>query len=82
MVRVSVPCEYGARVLAIAEEFYDGEGQIRAAARGSLRLDEARKRMRYHQLHTHEADMSNGASACEGSFAAAWHGDSSNGPCR
>ena len=42
------------RVLAAAEEIAMVEDRIRAAARGGMRLDEARKQFGYHTLQTRE----------------------------
>ncbi|OFZ71654.1 MAG: diguanylate cyclase [Betaproteobacteria bacterium RBG_16_64_9] len=49
-----IPREHEDRVLAAAEEIHEAEERIRAAVRGGMRLDEARKRFRYHSLQTKE----------------------------
>jgi 4-hydroxy-4-methyl-2-oxoglutarate aldolase len=49
-----IPRDHEERVLAAAEEIHEAEERIRAAVRGSLRLDEARKQFRYHSLQTRE----------------------------
>lgn len=51
---VSLPSEHEERILAVAEEIDAAEKAIRAAVAGGLRLDEARKQHRYHQLQTRE----------------------------
>ena len=47
-----IPQVHEAAVLAAAEEIAAAEDQIRQACRGGMRLDEARKQFRYHQLQT------------------------------
>jgi 4-hydroxy-4-methyl-2-oxoglutarate aldolase len=47
-----IPREHEAAVLEAAEEISDSEDRIRAACRTGLRLDEARRRYRYHQLQS------------------------------
>jgi regulator of RNase E activity RraA len=47
-----LPKEHEARILAAAEEIHAAEDRIREAVRGGLRLDEARKQFRYHQLQS------------------------------
>jgi 4-hydroxy-4-methyl-2-oxoglutarate aldolase len=42
-------------VLDTAEAVEHAENAIREAVRGGMRLDEARKQHRYHQLQTREA---------------------------
>lgn len=49
---VTIPKEHEARVLAIAEEIERAESSIRAAVRSGMRLDEARRQFKYHQLQT------------------------------
>lgn len=49
---VVLPREHEDRVLAAAEEIAAAEDHIRAACRGGMRLDEARKAFKYHQLQT------------------------------
>ena len=49
---VVVPKEHEQAVLAAAEEIHAAEERIRATVRDGTRLDEARKRFRYHQLQT------------------------------
>jgi len=51
---VVIPQEHEDAVLATAEQIEQAEEQIRAAVRGGMRLDEARKQFRYHQLQTAE----------------------------
>lgn len=49
---VVIPKEHEDEVLNVAEEIEAAENQIRAAARSGMRLDEARKQFKYHQLQT------------------------------
>jgi 4-hydroxy-4-methyl-2-oxoglutarate aldolase len=49
---VVIPREHEDSVLAAATEIHHAEQQIREAARGGMRLDEARKQFRYHGLQT------------------------------
>jgi 4-hydroxy-4-methyl-2-oxoglutarate aldolase len=49
---LAIPREHEDRVLNVAEEIEEAENRIRAAVRGGMRLDEARKQHRYHQLQT------------------------------
>jgi len=49
---VVIPREHEESVLAAATEIHHAEQQIREAARTGMRLDEARKRFRYHGLQT------------------------------
>ena len=49
---VVIPREHEERVLEAAEEIAAAEGRIREAVRGGLRLDEARRQFRYHQLQS------------------------------
>ena len=52
---VVIPQAFEDQVLAIAEEVEAAENHIRAAVRGGMRLDEARKQFNYHQLQTRAA---------------------------
>ncbi len=52
---IVIPKQHEAKVLDTAEEVERAEDAIREAVRGGMRLDEARKRHRYHQLQTPEA---------------------------
>jgi len=49
---VILPKEHEDAVLAAAEEINAAEDHIRAACRGGMRLDEARRQFKYHQLQT------------------------------
>jgi len=49
---VVIPREHEVRVLDAAEEISHAEERIREAIRGGMRLDEARRHFRYHQLQT------------------------------
>lgn len=49
---VSIPKEHEERVLAAAEEIDAAENAIRKAVASGMRLDEARKQFKYHQLQT------------------------------
>jgi len=51
---VVIPKEHEARVLDTAEAVEKAENAIREAVRGGMRLDEARRQFRYHQLQTRE----------------------------
>lgn len=51
---VVIPREHEARVLDTAETIEAAEESIRRAVRGGMRLDEARRQFRYHQLQTAE----------------------------
>ena len=51
---VVIPREHEAAVLDAAESIEAAEDRIRQAVRGGMRLDEARKQFRYHQLQTRE----------------------------
>lgn len=51
---VVIPREHEERVLDTAEAIEAAEDRIRQAVRGGMRLDEARKAFRYHQLQTRE----------------------------
>lgn len=52
---VVIPKEHEDRVLAVAEEIEAAEQKIRDTTRGGVRLDEARRQFKYHQLQTREA---------------------------
>ena len=52
---IVVPKEHEDKVLDTAEAVEHAENAIREAVRGGMRLDEARKQFRYHQLQTREA---------------------------
>lgn len=52
---VAIPHEHEEAVLAAAEEIHAAEERIRAAVRGGMRLDEARRQFRYHQLQSKES---------------------------
>jgi 4-hydroxy-4-methyl-2-oxoglutarate aldolase len=52
---VVIPKEHEDRVLEVAEEIEAAENKIRETARTGVRLDEARKQFKYHQLQTREA---------------------------
>ena len=49
---VIIPKEHEALVLETAEAIDSAEARVRAAVRGGMRLDEARKANGYHQLQT------------------------------
>jgi 4-hydroxy-4-methyl-2-oxoglutarate aldolase len=51
---VVIPKEHEARVLDTAEAIEAAEDRIRQAVRGGMRLDEARRQNKYHQLQTRE----------------------------
>jgi 4-hydroxy-4-methyl-2-oxoglutarate aldolase len=51
---VVIAQEHEASVLAIADEIAHAEEQIRHAIRSGMRLDDARKQFRYHQLQTRQ----------------------------
>lgn len=51
---VVIPREHEAAVLDAAESIEAAEDRIRQAVRGGMRLDEARRQFRYHQLQTRE----------------------------
>jgi len=53
---VVIPNQHEAQVLDTAEAVERAENAIREAVRGGMRLDEARKQHRYHQLQTREAE--------------------------
>jgi regulator of RNase E activity RraA len=52
---VVIPKEHEEAVLAAGEQIQAAEEGIRAACRSGMRLDEARKQFRYHQLQTRTA---------------------------
>ena len=52
---IVIPKEHEERVLETAETIEAAEARIREAVRGGMRLDEARKQFKYHQLQTREA---------------------------
>jgi regulator of RNase E activity RraA len=49
---IVIPREHEEAVLAAAEQIHAAEAQIRAVVRGGMRLDEARRQFRYHQLQS------------------------------
>lgn len=49
---VVIPKEHEAQVLDVAEEIEAAENHIRQACRDGMRLDEARRQFKYHQLQT------------------------------
>ncbi|EPR16328.1 diguanylate cyclase [Sphingobium indicum IP26] len=51
---VVIPREHEEAVLAAAEEIHAAEEHIREACRGGMRLDEARRQFKYHQLQTRQ----------------------------
>jgi len=51
---VVIPQAQEHRVLELAQEIGDAEQQIREAVRAGMRLDEARRRFRYHHLQSRE----------------------------
>jgi 4-hydroxy-4-methyl-2-oxoglutarate aldolase len=52
---VVLPKEHEQQVLDTAEQIEHAENAIREAVRAGMRLDEARRQFRYHQLQTREA---------------------------
>jgi regulator of RNase E activity RraA len=52
---VVLPREHEEKILQVAEQIEHAENAIREAVRSGMRLDEARKQFRYHQLQTREA---------------------------
>ncbi len=52
---VVIPKEHEAKVLDTAEAVERAEEAIRNAVRGGMRLDDARRQFKYHQLQTREA---------------------------
>lgn len=53
---VCIPRARAAEVLAIAEDIAAHEGRIRDAIRGGMRMDEARRRFKYHDLQNPKYD--------------------------
>ena len=53
---VVLPKEHEDAVLAAAEEIGAAEEHIRAACRGGMRLDEARRQFKYHTLQTRKSE--------------------------
>lgn len=53
---VVIPAAHEDQVLDAAEAIEAAEDRIRAAARGGMRLDEARRQFKYHQLQSREAE--------------------------
>ncbi|MGE4125825.1 MAG: RraA family protein [Pusillimonas sp.] len=51
---IVIPKEHEEKVLEIAEEIEHAENSIRESIRSGMRLDDARKKFRYHQLQTRE----------------------------
>jgi regulator of RNase E activity RraA len=51
---IVIPAALEDKVLATAEAIEAAEDRIRTAVRGGMRLDEARKQFKYHQLQTRE----------------------------
>ena len=51
---VVIPAAFENQVLDAAEAVESAESRIREAVRGGMRLDEARKQFKYHQLQTRE----------------------------
>jgi regulator of RNase E activity RraA len=49
---IVIPREHEHAVLDTAEQIEAAEEAIRAAVRGGMRLDEARRQHRYHQLQS------------------------------
>jgi regulator of RNase E activity RraA len=49
---VVIPKDFEDRVLDVAESIEQAEEAIREAVRGGMRLDEARRQFKYHQLQT------------------------------
>jgi len=49
---VVIPKEHEAAILDTAEAIEHAENAIREAVRGGMRLDEARKQHKYHELQT------------------------------
>ena len=52
---VVIPAAFEQQVLDAAEAVEAAESRIREAVRGGMRLDEARKQFKYHQLQTRDA---------------------------
>ena len=53
---VVIPAAFEQQVLDAAEAVEAAESRIREAVRGGMRLDEARKQFKYHQLQTRDKD--------------------------
>jgi 4-hydroxy-4-methyl-2-oxoglutarate aldolase len=51
---IVIPAEHEEAVLAAAEEIHEAEEAIRSAVRGGMRLDEARRQFKYHQLQSRQ----------------------------
>lgn len=51
---IVIPREHEDQVLDTAEAIETAEARIREAARGGMRLDDARKQFKYHQLQTRQ----------------------------
>ena len=51
---IVIPKEHEEKVLDVAESVDAAESEIRVAVRAGMRLDEARKKFKYHQLQTRE----------------------------
>jgi 4-hydroxy-4-methyl-2-oxoglutarate aldolase len=51
---LAIPYEHEEQVLAVAAEIQAAENRIRDAVRTGLRLDQARRQFRYHQLQSRE----------------------------
>lgn len=50
-----LPAAHEDRILDVAEQIHEAEEAIRQSIRSGMRLDEARRQHRYHQLQTREA---------------------------
>lgn len=51
---IVIPAVHEEAVLAAAEEIHEAEEAIRSAVRGGMRLDEARRQFKYHQLQSRQ----------------------------
>jgi 4-hydroxy-4-methyl-2-oxoglutarate aldolase len=51
---IVIPAQHEEAILAAAEEISSAEEQIRKAVQSGMRLDDARKEFRYHQLQSRE----------------------------
>jgi 4-hydroxy-4-methyl-2-oxoglutarate aldolase len=51
---IVIPAQHEEAILAAAEEISNAEEQIRKAVQSGMRLDDARKEFRYHQLQSRE----------------------------
>ena len=51
-----LPKEHEDAILDAAEEIHEAEEHIRESLRGGMRLDDARKKFKYHQLQTRKED--------------------------